>query len=563
MRRVHFAGFALLIALGAVPVCGAATASVCGLVRDSAGVPQIGAVVQVLRPDLTVVASVYTNSQGRFIISSLLPGRYALKAMGMSYLPSLRENVRVRSGTIVNLTLNTLYEVMQWLPAEPRSGDTQKDDWAWTLRSAANRPLLRWLEDGPLVVVSDGTGSAPKLKARLMATGQAGTFGESGERFSATVEDTPSDSRELIARVDFAPNTDGAMESMLGFRQDLGFSGSVQTVAAVAVHPEIDGPGGEAGLEEAAVHTWETMHLGDEFDVEVGSTEVMGSFAGRSSNTVVAALPNATVDWRFGKSSVGYRVATFQPGRGHSDDSHAGAWLPEFSLRNGNLVIERGLHHEIRWERKTDTSGMTVRVFADEIRNPVLEALGHFAGGDAAAVPAAALFDNTSGLLHAAGPNFSSQGIAASVERRLPRGNNLRVSYANGNALVMPALSRPAELAQVLGAAHPRRAQMYSISLSGTLDGTGTRWRASYRWQPEDTVTEVAPYAQDAAEPYLNLRLRQPIHLGRDGSSGFVALLDVQNMLAEGYHPYILSDGSLLVFAQGQRSIRGGLAFTF
>ena len=329
------------------------------------------------------------------------------------------------------------------------------------------------------------------------------------------------------------------------------------------MHPEIDGPGGEAGLEEAAVRTWETMHLGDEFDVEVGSTEVMGRFAGRSSNTVVAALPNATVDWRFGKSSVGYRVATFQTGSVQCDDTQAGAWLPQFALRNGELVIERGLHQEIGWQRKTETSGLAVRVFADNIRNPVLEAMGHFAGGDSASVSAAALLDSASGLLRAAGPNFSSQGIVASVERRLPRGNNLRVSYANGNALVMPALSRPAELAQVLGAAHPRRAQMYSISLSGTLDGTGTRWRASYRWQPEDTVTEVAPYAQDAAEPHLNLRLRQPIHLGRDGSSGFVALLDVQNMLAEGYRPYILSDGSLLVFAQGQRSIRGGLSFTF
>ena len=61
----------------------------------------------------------------------------------------------VRSGTVVNLTLNTLYEVMQWLPADPRAAGDQKDDWAWTLRSAANRPLLRWLEDGPLVVVSD------------------------------------------------------------------------------------------------------------------------------------------------------------------------------------------------------------------------------------------------------------------------------------------------------------------------------------------------------------------------------------------------------------------------
>ena len=68
-RRAHFAGFAVLIALGAAPVCGAASASVSGLVRDSAGVPQIGAEVQLLRPDLSVVASVYTNGQGRFVIS--------------------------------------------------------------------------------------------------------------------------------------------------------------------------------------------------------------------------------------------------------------------------------------------------------------------------------------------------------------------------------------------------------------------------------------------------------------------------------------------------------------
>ena len=113
----------------------------------------------------------------------------------------------MRGGTVVNLTLNTLYEVIQWLPAQPRGRNSQKDDWAWTLRSAANRPLLRWLEDGPLVVVTDGSGATPKLKARLMATGQAGTFGESGERFSATVEDTPANSRELLARVDFAPDT--------------------------------------------------------------------------------------------------------------------------------------------------------------------------------------------------------------------------------------------------------------------------------------------------------------------------------------------------------------------
>jgi hypothetical protein len=562
-RKAHFAGFAMLIALGAAPVCGAASASVSGLVRDSAGVPQIGAEVQLLRPDLSVVASVYTNSEGRFAISSVFPGKYALKAMGMSYLPSLRENVRVRTGTIVNITLNTLYEAVQWLPAEPRTSNSEKDDWAWTLRSAANRPLLRWLEDGPLVVVTEGSGATPKLKARLMATGQAGTFGESGQRFSAIVEDTPSNSRELLARVDFAPDTDAGMESMLGFQQDLGFAGSVQSVATIAIHPEVDGTAGQEGLDEAAVRTWETMHLGDEFDVDVGSTEVMGRFAGQSASTVIAALPNASIDWRSGSTSVGYRVATFHPGTMQTDDTQASTWLPQFSLRNGKLVMQRGLHQEIGWSRRTDVSGMAVQVFSDEIMNPVIEAQGHFAAGSSDASTVDALFDGASGLLRASGPDFSSQGVVASMERRLPGGNNVRVSYANGHALVLPAQPRPVALAEALGAAHPRRTQSYSISLSGILDGTGTRWHASYRWQPENTVTQVAPYAEDASEPYLNLRLRQPIRLSRDGVVGFEALLDFGNLLAEGYRPILLSDGSLLVFAQDQRSIRGGLAITF
>jgi hypothetical protein len=517
-------------------------------------------VVQLLRPDMSVIASVYTDSNGRFLIRSVFPGHYALKALGTSFLPSLRENVRVRTGTVVNLTLNTLYEVMQWLPAEPRSGSTQKDDWAWTLRSAANRPLLRWLEDGPLVVVSDGSGAAPKLKARLMATGQEGSFGESGERFSASVEETPSNSRELLARVDFAPDTDAGMESMLGFRQDLGFAGSVQSVAAVAIQPEIDANGME-GLDEAAVRTWETLHLGDEIEAEVGSSEVLARTGGSSPNTVTAALPFATVGWRDGDSTVRYRLATMVPGTQDTDETQSQAWLPELSARNGELALERGLHQELGWERETDASGMAVLVYADNIDNPVMEAMSRLAAGDSAAQTA--LVDRASGLLRAAGPGFSGAGMLATVERRLPGGNHIRLSYANGDALVLAASARPEGLAQVLALVRPRRAQMYALSLSGTLDGSGTRWRASYRWQPEETVTRVAPYALDAAEPYLNFHLRQPIHLRREGTGGVEALLDVRNLLAEGYQPYLLSDGSLLVFAQDQRSFRAGLAFTF
>jgi hypothetical protein len=535
--------------------------SVSGFVRDSAGVPQIGAQVQLLRPDLSIVANVYTDTNGRFVVSSVMPGRYAVKAMGAWFLPSLRENVRVRANTVVNLTLNSLYEVMQWLPAEPRAGNSQKDDWAWTLRSAANRPLLRWLEDGPLVVVSDGSGAHPRLKARLVATGQEGAFGESGVRLSAVVEETPSNSRELLASVDFDPGSDAAMESMLGFRQDLGFAGSVQSVAAVAIHPEVAAGGGE-GLDEVALRGWQTIHLGDEFEAEAGSEQVVARLAGSSPESVAAVLPFASAGWRDGDSAVRYSMTTLLPGAANSEETEAPSWLPALSARNGALAIEHGLHQELAWERRTDRSGAAVLVFADRIDNPEIEALSQFASGGSEI--SKVLLDPASGLFRAAGPGFSTAGVAANFERDLPGGNHLRLSYADGAALVLAASSpRSATLAQVLASLHPRRAQEYSLSLSGTLDGTQTHWRASYRWQPEETVTEVAPFAQDAAEPYLNLHFRQPIQLRRDGTGGFDAVFDVRNLLAQGYQPFVLSDGSLVIFAQQQRGIRAGLAFSF
>jgi hypothetical protein len=560
-RRLHLVVFAVLIAMGGNSVSGIASGPASGLVtgqvRDSAGIPQIGAQVQLLRPDLSVIASVYTDESGRYRIASILPGRYAVKAMGAWFLPSLRENVRVRSNTVINLTLNSLYEAMQWLPAEPRTGNAQKDDWAWTLRSAANRPLLRWLEDGPLVVVSEDGDAHPRLKARLVATGQEGVFGENGERITAAVEETPSYSRELLASVDFAPDSDAGVESMLGFRQDMGFAGSMQSVVTVALHPEMEAGSGE-GLDEAALRSWETIHMGDEFEAEAGSDEVLARLSGPSPETVAKLLPFAFAGWHGGYSTIRYRMATLLPGAPDSEETEARSWLPALSARNGALAIEHGMHQELGWERRTDRTGIAVLVFDDRIDNPVLEAASRFAAGDSEATTV--LLDPASGLLHAAGPRFTTAGIEASFERCLPGGNQARLSYTNGDALILPALPQSPSLAQALAGVHPRRAQAYSLSLSGTLDGTGTRWRASYRWQPEDSVTQVAPFAEEAAAPWLNLYLRQPIHLRR---GSFEAILDLRNLLAEGYRPYLLSDGSLVIFAQQQRSLRAGLAFNF
>ena len=461
----------------------------------------------------------------------------------------------------MNLTLNTLYEVMQWLPAEPRAASAKRDDWAWTLRSSANRPLLRWLEDGPLVVVTDGAGKHRRLKARLVATGSEGTFGESGERLTVEVENTPSNSRELLAHVEFAPNSDAAMESLLGFRQDLGLAGSVKSLAAISIHPEIDGSGG-MGLEEAGFSSSEEMNMGDMVEAEVGAQQVLARLSQNSPNTVIAALPFATVGWRKGDQVVRYRMATAMPGATAQGDTAPAYWLPAVTVRQGQLVMQHGMHQEIGWARTTDQSGMQVLVYRDSILNPVMEGSINSAAGGVLAMQSDAMFDRMSNMLRMAGPDFTSVGMLASMERTLGS-KQMKLTYANGNALVMDTPTHAVSVVQAVKQAHPRHAQMYALSLSGTIEGTGTRWRASYRWQPADTVTRVAPYALDASDPYLGLRLRQPRGGMRDGSSGIDAPMSVSNLLAEGYQPYLLSVGSLILFAQNQRAIRAGLAFTF
>src|SRR5450432_330353 len=172
----------MLVAAGCALSASAADlpTAVSGVVRDARGTPQVGALVELLLPNTAVAASAFTDERGRFVLSHLEPGTYGIKATGTLFLPTLRQNLHIgaHSRTVVNLTLSTLYEAFQWLPAKRRPADEPEDDWAWTLRSSANRPLLRLLDQGPLIVVDDS--SVDPLRARVTLNRGANRFGDGG-----------------------------------------------------------------------------------------------------------------------------------------------------------------------------------------------------------------------------------------------------------------------------------------------------------------------------------------------------------------------------------------------
>src|ERR1700753_1487193 len=84
-------------------------AAVSGVVRDAHGTPQMGALVELIATDLSTVASAFSDSHGRYIIPSAIPGKYQLRATAAFFLPSMRSNLRLVCGqqSIVNLTMST------------------------------------------------------------------------------------------------------------------------------------------------------------------------------------------------------------------------------------------------------------------------------------------------------------------------------------------------------------------------------------------------------------------------------------------------------------------------
>jgi hypothetical protein len=64
-------------------------------------------------------------------------------------------------------------------------------------------------------------------------------------------------------------------------------------------------------------------------------------------------------------------------------------------------------------------------------------------------------------------------------------------------------------------------------------------------------------------DPYLSLFIRQPLPCASFIPAKMDALLDVRNLLAQGYQPVMGQDGRTIYMVQSARSLRGGLAFTF
>ena len=550
---------ALLLAALSLPAHALTDGAVSGVVRDGKGTPQIGALVQLLRPDLSVISETFTDDHGRYELARVLPGIYGVKATGSLFLPTLRENLHITASSrlVVNLTLNTLYEAFRWLPAQPRTADEPQDDWTWTLRLSANRPLLRMLEDGPLVVVTEADGQNPALKARVTIRGGESGFGDGGIHHGFEMRRSNDDTRQLILRADLSQSEDTALNTVVGYEQQLAHGRALRTVGAFVDRPEIAGGPDSQGMQAMVLRTAETMTLTEAVDAEVGN-EVEAVHLG---TTEIVNHPFAGFRLRAGDAMISYRIAT-APGAQQADAlDRANTLPPSIGERNGQLVIEHGLHQELAYERTSGNLRVKVTAFRSHIEHPLISGGGEISSADWKRGDL--LYDSSTGSLEIAGEGFDSGGVIAELKELLPDDMWFSVGMGTGDTLIMDAQPIPVTLDDGLLSLRPKRTEMASVSYGGKLQHAGTQWQASYRWQQTGTLTALDPFDANLRNPYLSFYLRQPIHCHGILPNGMEALIDVRNLLAQGYRPFVTSDGSVLYFAQAPRAVEGGLSFSF
>lgn len=530
----------------------------------------MGAMVQVLAGPVSV-ATAFTDMYGRYHITNLDPGKYQVRATAALFVPALKANLRLVNGTraTVNLTLSMLSDPTAWIPAERRKADEPADDWSWTVRASASRPILRMLGDGQVVLVSSSAterpGTAP-IEARASVTSGDGGFGGGGSHNSLSFDRPMVDGSEVVLRSDFGtartPYGIGpSIEVDAGYERAVMLGGTSRLVVSFESHPELMNEGGALGMQMARLSSAQKMKLGDTVDIEAGGTV----YAVRTTGDAVAAQPFLRVAVHPGEVwTLGYRMATSRDVQGFDGLNSLEAGVPMAAMVNGRMQTETGNHQELSVSRKAGPGIVQAAVYRDVIHHPVVAGTGIMSPADLQASPGGSgvVADTVTDAFQFFGKSYSTRGVSLMVSEPLTSGLWAAIEYQNGAAL-MTGDGVPATLAEEADGLHRTSADALTAAVKGRVLRSGTKVRVSYRWQPRHMVTAVAPYEAFSDQPYLSFRVRQTVRMGGLVPPGLEATVDVTNLLAQGYQPFLSADGRTLYLAQAPRTLQAGLSFTF
>jgi hypothetical protein len=527
----------------------------------------MGAVVELLTANASVMATAFTDDHGRYLMGAILPGQYQVRASAAFLLPAMRNNVRVQAGAqmVVNLTMSTLFEAESWLPAQKRRADEPADDWKWTLRSTSSRPLLRMVggndEDGVSISSSASEERKAVQQARVSVTSGDGAFGQGGVHQVLLMNRTLEDGDSAILRVDVGkPSADfplrPATEVSAGYERRSPLGGNTRLVTSYQSHPELT-YGSGAGLQVLRLASTQQMSFGDAVMIDAGTLVQ----AERLAATRFVTQPFVRVMARPAEGlMVEYRYATGRSLQSSDDLDKVKPPADVLTDASGRPLSAKGSHHELSVSRKLGTRTVAFAVYSDTFSSGALAGSGLIDSTGLVGVPMVA--DPTTGSFRVASNGYWGRGLSASAVQPLTPSLAVWGEYDLGTALWSAAGPAPT-LSTLSSAVGAHTAQAGSVAIRGKILRSGTALKAEYRWQPLRTLTQVNTYNASPDEAYLGFYVRQRLWCGRILPEGIDAVVEATNLLEQGYQPVLAPDGHTLFLAQLPRAVQGGLAFNF
>ncbi len=560
---------AVVLSLSLCGLCGFAVAQsdarLSGVVRDTHGTPQMGVTVELFGP---VVATALTDLQGRYQIKDVLPGIYQLRASATLYVPSLQRHLRLAAGhrSIVNLTMTGLLDEAAWMASSHPDAAGELDDWKWTLRSPANRPLLRLAQEAG-GRSREEEGQRIETHAAVSFAQKRGGFGASGDcgRFSVA-QRTENQTRMRSLRASSCRSAESSAaaslslasvletgESAVGKRR---FSGRVRTF------PQIHDTSG-ASFEEIEFASGERLQLGDLLALEAGSeTQLL-----RAGSSLVVSHPFFRVEAHTGRGWVAsYSFAT-AVGMSQYDDLGSGdAPAPTVIRTQRGLLSESGAHHELAARHSLKRGRIEIVYHRDT--SPRAGVSGLFLGQATAALTgpdkpqteAGSEFtiDTSNGSFRTFGPGYTADGGGLILSYPVTDELEVVAGYQTSTGVVL----RPIASGNSGDGFGTDRSEALFAAVNAKMKRTGTQLAASYRWQPARMISVVAPYDMARTSPYLSVHLRQSLPASRLLPPGTALTVDGDNILREGYEGATVAKQQALL-ASALQDLRAGITFTF
>ena len=574
--------------------------SIAGFVRDSTGIPQMGATVMLFNRSERLILQTITNERGIFGFALLTPDLYSVRVSLASFVPAMKQKIAVQPGmqSLLYVDLASVLSSIELVYVAPGQGALMSDDWKWTLKAAgATRPVLRVLpedsaSDANKRDKASGSMFADTRGLLKVSAGDPGSLGgtssqtDLGTAFALATSVLGRNQLQVSGNVGYSAH---AGIPAAGFRTSYSREGGGPEIAvtmqqvflpARASLAELTGGAeGAPALRTMDVSIQDKIKISDDLRLDYGMSldsisfldhlNYLSKFARLSYD--LGNLGTFQLAYSSGAPPTQLLVEEGHPGETHvrgdqaalAEDLAALSVLPRLSLLNGRAAVQRSQDFELGYEKKLRSTIFNLTGYRETVTNAAMTIAAPSPGDAFAIGDVLPDISDKSSILNVG--SFQRTGFAASLKQSLGDRLELGASVGRGGALALADHTLALETAdQVRSNIRTTQRFWASARASTTLPLIGTQITGSYQWTDYSTIMPSHYYLTQSAYPEagLNIRVRQPIPSFPGIPGRLEATAEVRNGLAQGYLP--ISDGTQRVLLiQQPRALRGGLSFIF